>query len=164
VAYRICCAMANFIMILCIPDGKHSIEIAKRIKKRCFKKKNKLSSLLKMTLPYIKTQPISDIKSIKDFPQLTLSQFKRRITLGNFKIRQSRSYVAQIIKNCSIFILNEQQLLKHGVHSKVQNEFKESKIVAVFILSRHKRGKKSNETYTDDVDPRNYAFYHKVFI
>ena len=71
VDYRICCAMANFTMVPCIPDGKHSIEIAKRIKKRCLKKQNKLSSLLKMTLPDFKSQPISDIKSIKDFLQLT---------------------------------------------------------------------------------------------
>ncbi len=77
--------MINFNMAPCIPDGKHLIEMAKRIKKRCFKKQNKLSRLLMMNLPDFKTQQITDIKGIEDFPQLTLSQFKRRITLGSFK-------------------------------------------------------------------------------
>ena len=70
----------------------------------------------------------------------------------------------QIIENGSIFIVNEDQLLKQDVHSKVQNEFKESKIIALFILSRHKRGKKNNKTITNDADPRNFTFYYKVFI
>jgi hypothetical protein len=35
--YRICCAMANFNMVIFIPDGKNSVEIAKRIRKRCLK-------------------------------------------------------------------------------------------------------------------------------
>jgi hypothetical protein len=74
--------MANFTMIPCIPDGKLT-------KKRCLKKQNKLSRLLMMNLPDFKAQRISDIKSIDDFPRLTLSQFRRRITLGNFKIRQN---------------------------------------------------------------------------
>jgi hypothetical protein len=143
VNYCICCAMINFNMVPCIPDGKHSTEMAKRIKKRCLKKQNKLSRLLMMNLPDFKTQQITDIKGIEDFPQLTLSQFKRRITLGSFKIRQCRSYVDQIVKHGSIFILNEHQLLKQGVHPKVQNDFKDSKILALFILSRHKRGKKT---------------------
>jgi hypothetical protein len=144
VDYRICCAMVNFSTVPCVHDGKHSIQIAKRIKKRCLKKQNKLSRLLMMNLPDFKSQKITNIKSIEDFPQLTLSQFKRRITLGSFKIRQCRSYLDQIIENGSIFIVNEDQLLKQDVHSKVQNEFKESKIIALFILSRHKRGKKNN--------------------
>ncbi len=164
VDYRICCAMANFTMIPCIPDGKLTIQIAKRIKKRCLKKQNKLSRLLMMNLPDFKAQRISDIKSIEDFPRLTLSQFRRRITLGNFKIRQSRSYIDQFIKNGTIFVVNENQLLKHNIHPKIQNEFQESKIIAIFILSRHKRGKKTNKTDSNDVDPRNFTFYYKVFI
>ena len=67
VDYRICCAMANFTMIPCIPDGKLTIQIAKRIKKRCLKKQNKLSRLLMMNLPDFKAQRISDIKVSKIF-------------------------------------------------------------------------------------------------
>jgi hypothetical protein len=50
--------MANFTMIPCIPDGKLTIQIAKRIKKRCLKKQNKLSRLLMMNLPDFKAQRI----------------------------------------------------------------------------------------------------------
>ncbi len=106
VEYRICCATANFNMIPCVPDGKHTNENATRIKKRCLKKQNKLSGLLRISLPDFKSQPMSDFKSINDFPVLTLSKFQRRITLGSFKIRQSRSYIEQIIKNGTVFSLN----------------------------------------------------------
>jgi len=156
--------MVNFNFVPCIPDGKNSIEIAKRIKKRCVKKQNKLSNLLKMSLPDFKSQPVSDIKSVDDFPQLTLSQFKRRITLGSFKIRQCRSYIEQIINNGTIYLVNDKQLLRHGLNLTVQNEIKDTKIMACFIISRHKRGKKNKKTESNDVDPRNYTTYYKVFI
>jgi hypothetical protein len=141
--------MVNFNFFPCIPDGKNSIEIAKRIKKRCVKKQN---NLLKMSLPDFKSQPVSDIKSVDDFPQLTLSQFKRRITLGSFKIRQCRSYIEQIIHNGTIYLVNDKQLLKHGLNRTVQNEIKDTKIMACFIISRHKRGKKNKKTESND-DP-----------
>jgi hypothetical protein len=54
------------------------------------KKENKLGcSLLLMSWPDFKSLPISEINSIEDNPKLSMSQFKRRITLGSFKIRQS---------------------------------------------------------------------------
>jgi hypothetical protein len=31
--YRICCAMANYNFVPCIPDGNHTVEIANRIKR-----------------------------------------------------------------------------------------------------------------------------------
>jgi hypothetical protein len=66
--YRICCALANFSHVPCIPDGKHTIQMAKRIKNRCMNKENKLGSLLLMSLPDFKSLPISIINSIEDFP------------------------------------------------------------------------------------------------
>ena len=162
--YRICCAMANFNHIPCIPDGKHTVQIANRIKKRCLKKQNKLGSLLLMSLPDFKSCPISEVKDIEDFPQMSVSQFKRRITLGSFKIRQSKSYLDQIIKHGTFFVLNEKQILKHINNEKLIQEFKESKLIGVLILSRHKRGKKSKKTDTGDTDPKNYTSYYKVFI
>jgi len=164
VDYRICCAMANFNLIPSITDSNYTIEIAKRIKRRSLKKQNKLSHLQKMTLPDFKSQTSLDIKSVDDFPQLSLSQFKRYITLGSYKIRQCKSYIDQFIKNGKIFFINEQQLIKHNIHQKVQNEFKETKILAVFILSRHKRGKKLKKCETSDCDPVNFTFFYKVFI
>jgi hypothetical protein len=162
--YRICCAMANFNNIPCIPDGKYTNQIANRIRKRCLKKENKLGSLLLMTLPDFKSLPISEINNIEGFPQLSLLQFQKRITLGSFKIRQSKSYLDQIIKHGTFYTLNENQIIKHISSEKSNLELINTKIIAVFILSRHKRGKKNNKTETGDTDPKNFISYYKVFI
>jgi major membrane immunogen (membrane-anchored lipoprotein) len=164
VDYRICCAMSNFCMKLCIPNGNDTIEIAKRLKKRSLKKQNKLGPLLMMTLPDFKSLPVTDMTSIDDFPQLTLSDFQRKITLGSFKVRQSRSSIEQIIKNGTVYLLNEQQIIKHQIKSKIAIELEDTKIMAVFIVSRHKRGKKINKYDTSDSDPKNFTSYYKVFI
>ncbi len=70
----------------------------------------------------------------------------------------------QIIKNGTIYTLNEKQLLKPVISEKLKLELKETKLIAVLILSRHQRGKKSNKTNTGDTDPINYTSYYKVFI
>ena len=70
--YRICCAMCNFLMKPCIPDGDQSKEIARRIRRRSLKSENSLESLLKMK--FTDTVVPDNIKSIRDFPQLSLKQ------------------------------------------------------------------------------------------
>jgi hypothetical protein len=117
-----------------------------------------------MFLPDFKSQPVSDIKNVYDFPQLTLSQFIRRITLRSLKNRLCRSYIEQIINNGTFNFVNDKQLLKHELNLTVQNEIIDTKIMACFIISRHKRGKKNKKTESNDVDPTNYTTYYKVFI
>jgi hypothetical protein len=84
------------------------------------KKQNKLGPLLMMTLPDFKSLPVIDIK-INDFPQFTLSKFERKITLGSFKVKQRRSYIEQIIKNGTFYLLNEQQIIKYEFNLKNSN-------------------------------------------
>jgi hypothetical protein len=60
--------------------------------------------------------------------------------------------------------LNENQIIKHISSEKSNLELINTKIIAVFILSRHKRGKKNNKTETGDTDPKNFISYYKVFI
>ena len=115
--YRICCAMLNFNMKPCVPDGKDTVEIAKRIKKRCLKKQNKMESLLEMK--FTTTVISSDIKTISDFPQLKLSQIRKRITLGSFKLRQCQSYVEQIEQHGKVYLLKNKNIKDHVRHPKI---------------------------------------------
>ena len=158
--------MLNFNMKPCIPDGRDSVQIAKRIKKRCLKKQNKLLSLLEMK--FTSTVTSSDINTINDFPKLKLSQIRKRITLGSFKLRQSQSYLEQIILNGQVYFLNKKCIENHVKHPKVLQELNYSKIFAVLIPSRHKRGKKwkkhSDLKNDDSVDPKSYNTYYKIFI
>ncbi len=83
--------MANFTIVPCIPDGKHSIEIQY---KRAMFKETKLTEL----------------SSEDDTTRLQIT------TNFWYKKHQRFSAANEIIKNGSIFILNEHQLLKLGVH------------------------------------------------
>ena len=152
--------MLNFNMKPCVPDGKHTVEVSKRILKKCKKKYNKLESLLQIKF----TSTIASVKisSINDFPKLKLSQIRRKITLGSYKLKQSRSYIGQIIEHGEAYILQKKQIEKHVLNSVVLKDLENSKILAILIPSRHKRGKKSKDL--DNVNPKNFNSYYKVFI
>jgi hypothetical protein len=160
--YRICCAMANFKMIPCVPDGKYTVEIANRIKRRTLRKQNKLKSILSMC--FSKTIMFGDITSVTDFPQLTIKQIQRRITLGSFKLKLSRSYIDQIKQYGIIYFLEKKQIEQYVTSLKVRSELNYSKIVAVLIPSRHKRSKLNNIDDQSDVNPKNFKTYYKTFI
>lgn len=162
--YRICCAMLNFNLKPCIPDGKDTVQIAKRIKKRSSKTKNKLAPLLQMK--FTSTVNSIEIKSINDFPQLTLSQIRRHITLGGFKIRQSQSYIEDIIKYGKAYVLEKKHIEHHVTLPKLKENLINSKIIAVLIQSRHSRGKKCkpSSSIKSIYDPKNNVKYYKCFI
>ena len=152
--------MLNFNMKPCIPDGKDSEEISRRIKKRCLKKGNKLESLLDMK--FTTTVTSDEISTINDFPKLKLNQIKKHITLGSFKIRQSQSYISQIIEHGKVYVLQKKQIEQHVKHIKVLKEMNDTKIISVLIPSRHKRGKKwkpktdLKKIESDDYNPKNF--------
>ena len=173
--YRICCAMYNFTMKPCIPDGKASKEIAERILKRSYKKENKLESFLMMK--FTDSILTHDINEIDDFPQLTLKQLKNRITFSSFKIRLCLSYLNHLIYYGKIYILSEKQKERYLNHEKAKSETKETKILAVLLPSRHSHSKKPkplrvkesgkrtyNKAPKDPNDPRTLYLYYKVFI
>jgi hypothetical protein len=162
--YRICCAMLNFNLKPCIPDGKDTVQIAKRIKKRSSKTKNKLAQLLQMK--FTSTVNSIEIKSINDFPQFTLSQIRRHITLGGFKIRQSQSYIEDIIKYGKAYVLEKKHIEHHVTLPKLKENLINSKIIAVLIQSRHSRGKKCkpSSSIKSIYDPKNNVKYYKCFI
>ena len=104
--YRICCAMINFNLKPCVPDGENTTQIAKRIKNKCLQTKNHLLPLLNMS--FTATIKSSDLKTIIGFLKLTLNQLKKYITLGSFKLRQCQSYIQQIMN--SLFTTNNSNI------------------------------------------------------
>jgi hypothetical protein len=154
--------MANFKMIPCVPDGKYTIEIANRIKRRTLKKQNKLQSILSMC--FSKTIPFCQISSVTDFPQLSVKQLHRRITLGSFKLKLSQSYIEQIIQHGLIYSLEKKQIDQYVTSLKIREELNYSKIVADLIPSRHKRSKLYNTDDQADVNPKNFKTYYRTFI
>ena len=165
--------MLNFNFKPCVPDGKDTFEIAHRIKKRCLKKNNKLEPLLKMS--FTSTIKSVNIEKILNFPILTLNQLRKRITLGSFKIKQSKSYIPQIAQHSQAYILDQNILRKYFRDENILNELDNSNIFAFLIPSRHKRGKKPppktcqtkkkiSKNKIVDSDPKNFKTYYKVFI
>ena len=117
----------------CIINGEDTIKIAKRLRKRCLKKQNKLESLLNMK--FTSTVKSDEIKNISNFPKLTISQLKNHIVLGSYKIKLSLSYMGQLVDHGKVYFLNKNLIDKHVSHSKVRNEIESnnSKILAVLI-------------------------------
>ena len=154
----------------CIINGEDTIKIAKRLRKRCLKKQNKLESLLNMK--FTSTVKSDEIKNISNFPKLTISQLKNHIVLGSYKIKLSLSYMGQLVDHGKVYFLNKNLIDKYVSHSKVRDEIESnnSKILAVLMPSRHKRGKKwkpnnvKNEQINDSIDPKNFNTYYKVFV
>ena len=171
--YRICCAMLNFSMKPCIPDGIDSVKIAQSLRKRCLKSKNKLESLLVMR--FTSSIPSVLIETINDFPKLTRMEIKKHVTFGSFKLKQCQSYLGQVMEHGQAYFLNYQVVQKYVSSSKIIKELQFSKIIAFLIPSRHKRGKKwrpmkqanknaSQFTSFETVDPKDFNTCYKVFI
>ena len=102
----------------CIPDGNDSIQIAKKILIKSRKTENKLDSLL--NLRFCSSLISVNIRTINDFPILTLRQLKIGITLGSFKLQECKSYIGQLIDYGIVYFLNENQIYqKHYNINKI---------------------------------------------
>jgi hypothetical protein len=113
---------------------------------------------------FTKTVAPVSTNQITDFPQLTMSQFQKRITLSSFKIRQSKSYAEQIINYGVIYCLQKDQIDKYLWSTKVKQELNDTNIIAVLIPSRQKQNKKFFKNKNDNSVGKNYETYYKVFI
>ena len=160
--YRICCAMSNFSMNLCNPDGKDAIEIATKIRKRSKITENAISSLLKIRLtPTLKYLLIQEIN---DFPQLTIKQLYKKVTFSSFKLRQCQSYLEQLIVNGKIHCLDLKSIKNYLINQEILKDMNQTKLLAVQIPSRHKRGRKKNLEKTTDMDSHSFSKCYKVFV
>ena len=113
-----------------------------------------LEMYVKTAMCFSKTIPFCQISSVTDFPQLSVKQLHRRITLGSFKLKLSQSYIEQIIQHGLIYSLEKKQIDQYVTSLKIREELNYSKIVAVLIPSRHKRSKLYNTDDQADVNPK----------
>jgi hypothetical protein len=65
-----------------------------------------------------------NISNMNDFPQITVSQFRKRFTLGSFKIQQSQSYIEQIIEYGLICYFDDNQIQHYVTSAKVKQQLK----------------------------------------
>jgi len=160
--------MLNYTHNSISPDKEKSKEIAGRMRRKSQIKHNKLEFILGKTLG---THTIRQIflKDIVDFPRLKKSVIKNRISLGTFQLRLSQSYIKDIIDNNFTFIVNN-EILKEIKNKKLRTDLARSKykILAMEILSRHSRSRKSakDELKKNDLKKLNqlYTKVYKVFI
>ena len=161
--YRIACAMINFTHKPCISDGKNSIKIAKRIKKKAKISTNNLEFLLKKRLD-TKLMPSLELIKIEDFPKLKIKDIKERICFGTFQLKQSKSYLADLVKRVKAFKISS-ELIKQIKDKKLQKDLisTNSTILAAEIPSRHKRSRIKTKEIKNEYDQKFKSVY-KVFI
>lgn len=159
--YRITCAMINFTHKPTCPDKENAKKIAVKLKEKLDFENNLLSGLLKKQFGTKEIFSI-DHNSIKDFPKLSEKKLKNKIFFGTFQIRQSKSYISDIIKSGKAFYVCESLVLKIKQNSK---EELDSKILALEIVSRHKRSVNKNVTKKRQNDyTKEFRNSYKVFI
>lgn len=152
--------MYNFLHKPCCPDGTQGKMIAQRMKKKALNTKaNMLEFLLSKRLDTSLIEKMN-ISEIADFPKLNRKTLIEKIFLGTFHLKQSKSYIVDLIKNGFAYKVSC-KLIKNIQNKSLRNELltKKSVIIACEIPSRHKRSKIKNI----DNDTQ-FRMTYKVFI
>lgn len=159
--YRIACAMNNFVHKPCCPDEANATEIAERIKLKTKIRTNQLSFLMKKHLN-TKMIPQVQLSHIDDFPIISQTDMTNKIFFGKFQLRESLSYFSEVKKNGIAYEINQNTLKKLTNNDQL---FKESKIIAIEITSRHKRSEiKQTKQGKKNDQIQKYRTKYKVFI
>lgn len=159
--YRIACSMINFNHKPTCPDKDETLKIAKKLKEKASIEINSLKNLLKKQ---VGTKEIFSIEQekITDFPKLSPKIFKNNIFLGSFHLKQSKSYIQDIVKSGKAYLVSE-KLLKTIQDSYIEKL--NTKILAIELISRHKRGKKKQASNQKvNVYTKDFRNSYKVFI
>jgi len=132
--------MINYTHKPCCPDGEQAQEIAKKIREKTEKEqKNQLEVMLKIRLD-TRLMPRIPLSDIDDFPRLSETSIRTDLTFGSFQIEQSKSYLSDLLKFSTAYIITEKlgkKLLDSDTSFKIVN--KQLKLIAFEITSRHKR-------------------------
>ena len=170
--YRIACAMINFQHKPCLTDQTEAINLAKKIRNKSTITSNPLLFLLNKRLDTNLLIPVNLI-AVTDFPKLSEEDIKNDILFGSFQLKQSKSYVIDLISNGRAYEVSN-KLIKQIPDFQLQTELieKKSKIIAVEITSRHKRSEtkiiskaKKNTSLTEDNKiTKKFKTTYKVFV
>ena len=161
--------MDNFQHKHCCPDGDYSKEVARRIRIKALVVENKLDFLLKRQLG-TSLIPSINLSDIKDFPIIKRKTLKRKIFMGTFQLKQSKSYLADLVDRGNAFLVSKDFAKLKDVITDLKLKTRllldKTKIIAVSITSRHKRGKKpiQNSCIINKKAPEVFKTTYKIFI
>lgn len=161
--YRNASAMLNFTHTrnTYMTEDYHTIRMAQSIKDICKQnggvtlnkldfllKKVKLSVNSKFPKPVWKKNWLeTNLDGITDFPKLKKKQLVRRILFGTFQLEGCVDYIESLLERDTVYELTPKNALElDDLQLKENKNLKNklikgrSKIIAVFVTSRHKRG------------------------
>lgn len=99
----------------------------------------------------------TDVSLIDNFPKLNIEEIQNDILFGSFQLRQSQSYVIDIIKNGKAYIIEEDQIKSRKKNTNVVSK---CKVIGFEIASRHKR----SELKDNKKNAKKFRKNYKVFI
>lgn len=151
--------MYNFSFKPDCPDGSDSKEIAEKIRAAKSVRQNAMEFMLSKQLD-TKDMIRVDLASITDFVRLEPEEIYKNITLGTFQLRLSKSYIGDLLKHGTAFVVSP-DYMKKTVKKTLPSVSANSKIVAVEIVSRHRR---SQIPAGADSDSKKFKNIYKIFV
>jgi hypothetical protein len=157
--------MINFTHQACCADGENADKVARRLKKKI---DNPISNYLEPFLSIrfaVSTIPTVKLTNLSDFPKMSKAKLTRKIFFGSYYMKQSRSYLADLMKNGNLYVINdeliEQLKITKYIKDLLRQSLKTSKIIGVEMASRHKRTSKisDNASFT-----KKFKTTYKIFI
>ena len=107
------------------------------------------------------------MSEINDFPKLNETKIVENLFYGNYYIKQSKSYLPDLIKNNKCSILTEKDSLKLDAneHFLFSRKLQKSKILGMEITSRHKHSlRDAGEKLVKMSYIKKYRINYKFFI
>jgi hypothetical protein len=155
--YRIACAMINFTHKPCCPDGNNAQEQAKKIKRKSRLIENNMEHFLSRRFNTKKSIE-THLCSIEDFPKLSIEEIQNEIIFGSFQLRQSKSYIDDMVANGKAFIMEDNHV---KTRMNKSNFVSKCRVLGFEITSRHKRSEKKDNKIKDS---KKFRTTYKVFI
>jgi len=109
--------------------------------------------------------PCFDLNEIDDFPKLSINIIKEKICFVSYQLKQSKSYMIDIIKQVRAFKVDKQNVSK--INDKNLRDdllITDSTIIGAEIPSRHKRGKIKTTGKNHHNIKDKFKTVYKVFI
>jgi len=162
--YRIACAMINFCHKPSTSDGNKAYEVAKRLKEKAKIKTNSLESIMKKRIDS-KLMNCLDLNKIDDFPKLKKKEIQERICLDSYQLKQSKSYMIDILKKVRAFKVDKKNISRIN-DQKLRDDLlqTDSTIIGAEIPSRHKRSKMKIINKNNAEQKEKFKTVYKVFI
>jgi hypothetical protein len=173
--YRIACSMLNFSHKPCCADESDADDIASTLRNKClFQNENPLEILVgkigdqKIRFGTINI-PYNNFSELNNFPKLSEEQMKNEIFFGSYYIKQSKSYLADVLKQQLYVKITHESLVNLNITAAQRNKLlplcQESEIIGMELPSRHGRSFHSkHRTSITDYQIKDFRNNYTVFI